>query len=171
MVAIRPFENADWASVWSILEPTFRSGETYAFSPDITEAEARKAWVELPAATFVACESDGAVLGTYFIKPNQSGLGSHVCNCGYIVAEAARGKGVASAMCVHSQREAVARGYCAMQFNLVVSVNEAAVKLWQKLGFRIVGVLPEAFRHRQLGFVDAYVMHKKLQTCRKPPQE
>ena len=165
VVAIRPFEKSDWLSVWSILEPTFRSGETYAFSPDITESEAYKVWVELPSATFVACQSDGAVLGTYFIKPNQPGLGSHVCNCGYVVAAAVQGKGVASAMCEHSQREAVARGYCAMQFNLVVSTNEAAVHLWQKHGFSIVGVLPEAFRHRHLGFVDAYVMHKKLQTC------
>ena len=165
VVTIRPFENSDWLSVWSILEPTFRKGETYAFAPDITESEAHKVWVELPSATFVACQSDGAVLGTYFIKPNQPGLGSHVCNCGYIVAAAAQGKGVASAMCAHSQREAVARGYCAMQFNLVVSTNEAAVHLWQKHGFSIVGVLPEAFRHRHLGFVDAYVMHKKLQTC------
>lgn len=165
VVDIRPFENRDWLSVWSILEPTFRSGETYAFSPDITESEAHKVWIELPAATLVACRSDGAVLGTYFIKPNHPGLGSHICNCGYVVDAAAQGKGVGSAMCAHSQREAVARGYCAMQFNSVVSTNKAAVTLWQKHGFSIVGVLPEAFRHRQLGVVDAYVMHKKLQTC------
>lgn len=164
MLTIRPLEHNDWPAVWSILEPTFRSGETYAFSSEISEAEAYKVWIELPSATFVACEADGAVLGTYFIKSNQPGLGSHVCNCGYVVAAAGRGKGVASAMCVESQREALTRGFRAMQFNLVVSTNEGAVRLWKKHGFHIAGVLPGAFRHRRLGFVDAFVMYKQLET-------
>ncbi|NER52264.1 MAG: GNAT family N-acetyltransferase [Symploca sp. SIO1A3] len=95
--------------------------------------------------------------------PSHSGQGSHVCNCGYIVAEAARGKSIASAMCKHSQQEAVKLGFRAMQYNLVVSTNTGAVRLWQKLGFEIVGTLPEAFLHPSLGFVDAYVMYKKLE--------
>jgi ribosomal protein S18 acetylase RimI-like enzyme len=44
----------------------------------------------------------------------------------------------------------------------VVSTNKAAVSLWQKLGFAIVGTLPEVFRHQSLGYVDAYVMHRFL---------
>ncbi|MGK4006468.1 GNAT family N-acetyltransferase [Sorangium sp. So ce1036] len=162
MLTLRSFEQRDWPSVWSILEPAFRAGETYAFPPQISEAEAHEAWVEVPAATFVACAPGGAVLGTYFLKPNQPGLGSHVCNCGYVVAPEAQGKGVAYAMCEHSQREAVGRGFRAMQFNLVVSTNERAVRLWKKLGFTVVGTLPRAFRHARLGFVDAFVMYKEL---------
>jgi ribosomal protein S18 acetylase RimI-like enzyme len=102
------------------------------------------------------------VIGTYKLKPNQPGLGNHVCNCGYVVSPHARGRGIASALCEHSQTEAQTMGYLAMQFNLVVSSNEVAVRLWQKLGFRIIGTLPGAFRHSQLGFVDAYVMYKHL---------
>jgi len=108
--------------------------------------------------------ADGQVLGTYFIKPNQPGLGAHVCNCGYVVAPAAQGQGIASEMCQHSQAEAKAMGFRAMQFNLVVSTNQRAVRLWRKLGFSVVGTLPRAFRHLHLGYVDALVMFKELST-------
>lgn len=161
-LTIRPCQATDWPAVWALLEPTFRAGETYTFAPDISEAEARQLWIELPSATFVALDEAQRIVGTYFIKPNQPGLGSHVCNCGYVVDENARGLGVASAMCEHSQREAVARGFRAMQFNFVVSTNEGAVRLWKKLGFAIVGTLPRAYRHARLGEVDAYVMFKTL---------
>jgi len=103
------------------------------------------------------------VLGTYVIRPNQPGQGSHVSNCGYVVSDAARGMGVASALCEHSQQEALRMGFRAMQFNFVVSTNEGAVRLWRKMGFEIVGTLPGAFRHPRHGFVDAYVMFKQLQ--------
>lgn len=162
MTNIRAFQQSDWPAVWGILEPVFRAGETYAYAMDISEADARRAWVEAPAATFVAEDEAEGLLGTYYIKANQPGQGSHVCNCGYVVGEAARGRGVAMAMCEHSQQEAVRRGFRAMQFNLVVSTNAGAVRLWQSLGFSIVGTLPGAFRHPSRGFVDAYVMYKRL---------
>ncbi len=164
MIRIHPFEERHWPPVWRIIEPVFRAGETYAFSPDITEAQARHAWVEIPAATFVAVDENGDMQGTYYIKPNQPGLGSHVCNCGYIVAEAARRRGVASGMCRHSQQKALSLGFRAMQYNLVAATNEGAVRLWKKHGFEIVGRLPDAFRHLRSGFVDAYVMYKRLET-------
>ncbi|MBN1836858.1 MAG: GNAT family N-acetyltransferase [Spirochaetales bacterium] len=162
MIRIHPFEPRHWGSVWRILEPVFRSGETYAFSPDIGEAEARRLWIGVPTCTFVALDPDGAVLGTYYLKPNQPALGAHVCNCGYVVAQQARGQGIASTMCEHSQAEARARGFRAMQYNLVVSANEGAIRLWKKHGFTVVGVLPGAFRHARLGYVDALVMFKQL---------
>ncbi len=160
---MRGFEEADWPSVWKMLEPVFRLGETYPYSPTISEAEARKQWIDLPTATYVATHSTSDIVGTYYIKPNQPTLGAHVCNCGYIVGAQARGRGFASRMCEHSQREAIRLGFRAMQFNLVVSTNHAAVHLWQKLGFNIVGTLPGAFNHSKLGFVDAFVMYKQLE--------
>jgi RimJ/RimL family protein N-acetyltransferase len=120
-------------------------------------------WIEMPQATYVAKDPVGAVIGTYYLKPNQPALGSHVCNCGYVVSERARGQGVASLMCEHSQYEARRLGFRAMQFNLVVSTNEGAVRLWKKLGFDIVGTLPGAFRHPRDGYVDAFVMFKELE--------
>ena len=162
MITTQTVEQSDWLSVWKILEPVFRSGQTYAFSPKISESEAYRVWIETPTATYVAKDDSGNILGTYFIKPNQPSLGSHVCNCGYVVGEAARGQGIASLMCEHSQREAKRLDFRAMQFNLVVSTNKVAVRLWQKLGFQIVGTLPGAFRHSKYGFVDAFIMYKQL---------
>lgn len=158
---IRRFEERDWPALWDMLRPVFRAGETYAYDPDIDEAGAHAAWVEAPAACFVA-EDGGALLGTYYIKPNQPGLGAHVCNCGYVTGAAARGRGVASALCAHSQDEARRMGFVAMQYNLVAATNAGALRLWRKHGFESVGVLAKAFRHRRLGLVDAHVMYKLL---------
>jgi ribosomal protein S18 acetylase RimI-like enzyme len=162
MISVRRFESRDWPALWPILSSVFATGETYAYLPASSEAAIRNAWISVPEVTFVAVSDADAVIGTYTLKPNQPGLGSHVCNCGYVVAESARGQGVVAMLCEHSQAEARRLGYRAMQFNLVVSSNEGAVRLWKKLGFSIVGTLPGAFNHSRLGYVDAYVMHKSL---------
>jgi len=161
---IRAYEPSDWPGVWAVLEPIFRAGETYAFPVDITEADARRKWTQAAHEVFVAqLAPEGPIAGTYYLKPNQEGPGAHVCNCGYAVAREASGQGVAAAMCEHSQRHASERGFRAMQFNLVAASNHAAVHLWSKLGFTIVGTLPGAFHHPNHGFVDAHIMYKPLQ--------
>jgi ribosomal protein S18 acetylase RimI-like enzyme len=143
-----------------VLEETI--GDTYAFSPQSTAEEIRRVWLEAPAKTFVACGPQGVILGTYFIKANQPGLGAHVCNCGYVVAREAQGRGIASLMCEHSQAQALAMGFRAMQFNFVVCTNLRAIRLWERHGFAVVGRLPGAFNHQELGYVDALVMFKQL---------
>jgi ribosomal protein S18 acetylase RimI-like enzyme len=162
MPTIRKFHPTDWPAVWPLLQTTFASGDTYAYAPDSSEADVYKVWVEQPLATYVAISSTGELLGTYTLKPNQPGLGSHVCNCGYVVAARARGQGIAARMCEHSQAQAIAHGFRAMQFNMVVATNEVAVRLWQRLGFAIVGTVPGAFHHTALGYVAAHVMFKDL---------
>jgi ribosomal protein S18 acetylase RimI-like enzyme len=152
----------DWPHIWSVLEPVFRSGDTYAFPRSITADEAREIWMVAPKATFVAKDDAGILVGTYYLKTNFPGQGCHVCNCGYVVAESARGQGVASAMCIHSQEQARSAGYRCMQFNYVASSNVVALRLWKKLGFDTVGTLPDAFLHPSLGYIDAFVMYKKL---------
>jgi len=161
-LVIRTFSDDDWPAVWRLMQPVITAGETYPYAPDMSDADAYKMWIEIPAASYVAESDSGEILGTYYIKPNQPTLGAHVANCGYIVGENARGKGVATAMGKHSQDEAKKMGYRAMQYNLVVKTNEASVHLWQKLGFDIVALLPGAFRHARHGYVDAYVMYKIL---------
>lgn len=158
---IRPLEAADFDQVWPIIRDVVQAQETYAFDPDMDRETAWKTWVELPRATFVV-EQDGQILGTYYIKANAAGPGDHVCNCGYMTAAAARGKGVASAMCRHSLQVGRELGFSAMQFNSVVASNTVAVVLWQKLGFAIVGTLPKAYRHARLGLVDCHVMFRSL---------
>ncbi|RWK34913.1 GNAT family N-acetyltransferase [Mesorhizobium sp.] len=158
---IRPALFADAPAVWSIIEPMIRAGETYALDRNLSRAEAIAYWMGADKEVFVA-EEAGAILGTYYMRPNQAGGGRHVCNCGYVTAASATGRGVARRMCEHSMATARAHGYRAMQFNLVVSTNQRAISLWQKMGFDVVGTLPGAFRHPTHGYVDAFVMYQVL---------
>lgn len=158
---IRPAKPDDAAAIASIIIPTLREAATYTLDPDMSEADALSYWLSPDKETFVA-EEAGAILGTYFIRANQAGGGRHVCNCGYMTRASAIGRGVARSMCEHSLAHARSRGYRAMQFNFVVSTNERAVRLWQSLGFAIVGRLPGAFRHPAHGYVDALVMYQSL---------
>ena len=160
-LTIRPARDDDWGAIWTIFAAVVARGDTYAYPPDIAETDARRLWLAPGVATWVA-EADGTVVGTYVLKPNQPGLGDHVANAGYMVAAASRGRGVGGAMCEHSMDAARAAGYRAMQFNFVVSTNAGAVALWRRLGFAVVGTVPRAFRHRERGEVDVYVMHRFL---------
>jgi ribosomal protein S18 acetylase RimI-like enzyme len=160
-VLIRPACHDDRPSIWSIIGPVIRAGETYTLDPGLGETESLAYWLSSDRETFVA-EDGGVILGTYYMRPNQAGGGAHVCNCGYMTGASATGRGVARAMCEHSLAHARARGYRAMQFNFVVSTNERAVRLWQAMGFETVGRLPLAFRHPTLSYVDALVMFRSL---------
>ena len=159
---IREAQAQDFDAIWPIFCEVVRAGDTYAYPRYTAPDQGFEIWMKNPRKTFV-CEDNGRVLGTYYIKTNQAGPGAHVCNCGYMVASQARGLGVASAMCEHSQSQAKAMGYRAMQFNFVASTNAGAVRLWKRLGFEIVGRLPGAFDHPAQGFVDALVMYKWLE--------
>ena len=161
-VQIRPFEPADWPGLWALLEPVFRAGETFPHDPAITEAEAQLAWVEQSQAVMVAVDASCALVGTYYLRPNSLALGAHVANAGYVVAKHCRRQGIGSRLCQHSLQAARRLGFRAMQFNLVVSTNNAGLRCWQRNGFQLVGTLPEAFRHKQLGYVDALVMIQPL---------
>jgi ribosomal protein S18 acetylase RimI-like enzyme len=159
-VIVRAAEVGDHDAVWSILEPVIRAGESYTLDREMSRDAALAYWFSDGHEVFVA-EEDG-VLGTYYLRANHKGGGSHVANCGYMTAPAAIGKGVARAMCEHSLERARSRGFKAMQFNFVVGSNERAVRLWQSYGFTIIGRLPRVFLHPHLGYVDAFVMYREL---------
>lgn len=158
---IREANRQDFEQIWPIFHEIAAAGETYAYPRDISKEQALTLWMDAPRVTYV-CEEAGRILGTYYLKTNHAGPGDHVCNCGYMVSSQARGRGLATALCEHSQRVARELGYKAMQFNLVASTNEGAVRLWRKLGFATVGRLPGAFHHPSQGYVDALVMYKWL---------
>ena len=160
MLHIRRAEPTDWPAIWAMLEPVFRAGETYAVDRDITQHAAQVMWMDAPVESYVA--TDGDILGTFYIKTNHHGGGSHVCNCGYVVGVDAQGQGVAAQMCAASQTQARAQGYRAMQFNFVLTTNTGAIRLWERAGFAEVGRLPGVFLHPLEGYVDALVMHKSL---------
>ena len=158
---IREATKADFESIWPIFHDIVFAGETYPYDPDTNKKEACRLWMEVPQFIYVV-EEAGEILGTYYIKANQPALGAHVCNCGYMVSNNSRGKGIGTLMCQHSQKIAVEKNFKAMQFNLVVSTNEKAVRLWGNLGFKKLATLPKAFNHKSLGLVDAFIFYKWL---------
>lgn len=168
-VEIRIASEADYDAIWEIFHEVIAAGETYPIDPDISRDSALAYWFQPGAHAYVAEQHAGSgvnqgrrILGSYTVHPNQSGGGAHVANAGFIVAKQARGQGIGRALGEHCLNKARRLGFRAMQFNFVVSTNEPAVKLWQDLGMKIVGILPGAFRHPEKGYVDVYVMFRSL---------
>ena len=158
---IREATESDFAGIWPIFQAIVAQGDTYVFSPEATRNDAFAYWFGPGVSSYVA-EEDGRIIGMYKLIPNQRDRGAHVANASFMVSPERHGQGVGKALGRHCLDEARKAGFKAMQFNFVVSTNTGAVDLWKKLGFRIVGTLPGAFRHASLGYVDAYVMHRFL---------
>ena len=162
-IEIRPALEADFEAIWTIFCAHVVAGESYVFTTATSREAGHHYWLGQGVRSFVAVSAAGRVLGMYRLVPNQVGRGQHVANASYMVSPSAQGAGIGRQMGEHSLQEARSQGFLAMQFNHVVSTNAAAIGLWKKLGFAIVGTLPKAFRHKRLGYVDAYVMYQLLQ--------
>ncbi|KGJ90163.1 GNAT family N-acetyltransferase [Colwellia psychrerythraea] len=152
---------SDFALFWPVFKNIVLAQETYAFDADIDFETAYHLWCTCPEKTYVI-KDHGQILGSYYIKPNSSGPSSHISNCGYMVNPESRGQGIARKLCLHSQEIALGLGYTAMQFNSVVATNEIAIHLWKKLGYKVIGTIPDAYNHKQFGLVDSFIMHKQL---------
>lgn len=152
----------DYESVWDIFKNVISTGDTYVFDANTPKESLGQHWFAGHMDTYVAVDKN-EILGTYIIKPNQIDLGKHIANCSYMVHPKRHGRGVGKLLCKHSINYAKDKGYLGIQFNLVVSTNEVAVKLWQQFGFKIIGTTPKGFRHKDLGLVDTYIMFKDLQ--------
>jgi GNAT superfamily N-acetyltransferase len=159
---IREFVEADWPKVWPIVREVVRAADTFAYDPSMTEAKARAVWVEAPPGLTVVAIDGDRVLGTAKMGPNRPGPGSHVATASFMVASDARGRGVATALCRFALDWAREHGFAGMQFNAVVETNHAAVELYRRLGFAIIGTVPGAFRHPTQGRVGLHIMYREL---------
>lgn len=158
----RADKQADYDKVWEIFKNVIATGDTFVFDPNTPKEDLHKHWFADNMDTFVAVDGDN-ILGTYMLRPNQIDLGNHIANCSYMVNPAYHGRGTGKLLGTHSIHFAATQGYKGIQFNIVISTNKTAVKLWQQLGFDIIGRTPKGFRHSTLGFVDTYIMFKDLQ--------
>ena len=159
---IRPAIEADHDAIWDIFREVVAAGDTYALDPNVSRKDALTYWFAPNIQTYVAEQPAIGIAGTYILRPNQSGGGSHVANAGFMVAASVRGQGIGRAMAEHCLSQARRLGFRAMQFNYVISTNTSAIRLWQDLGFEIVGTLRDAFHHPAKGYVDVYVMYRSL---------
>jgi L-amino acid N-acyltransferase YncA len=158
---IRPTVADDFDATWQIFEAVVAGGDAYVSDPGTPPEDTRAYWLGPGVASHVAIDGE-SIVGMYRLVANWPGRGSHVANASFMVSPSAQGRGIGRAMGVHCLAEARKAGFMAMQFNFVVSTNTAALALWQQLGFAIVGTLPQAFRHKTLGLVDACVMYRRI---------
>ena len=161
MSEIRKAIDSDKPAIWQIIKAVIAGGDTYVFSPDASEGEMMAYWFTPDKHNYVAI-LDGEVVATFWLRANQPGLGKHVGNAAYIVFPQAAGKGIGKQIALWSLDEAWRLGFTAMQFNFVVKSNVVAVKLWQKIGFDIIGEIPNAMYHNQNGLTNAYIMYRNL---------
>lgn len=159
MIEISPADSADFEEIWALFHTMVKQGDTYVYAPNTSRTEAYTLWMTEPEQTFVALDDDDLV-GTYILKKNQPGLGSHVASAEFIIAPALRHHGVGKLLCQHAIEQARTAGYKAMQFNFIVSSDEKTIRMWQSLGFNIVGTVPQAFHHQSLGYIDAHIMYQ-----------
>lgn len=158
---IRKASFKDYDQVWEIFQTVIQTGDTYVFHPDTPKEELQKHWFASYMDTYI-CDDHGKIVGTYILKPNQIDTGAHIANASYMVHPKHHGKGIGKALCTHSIQEAISKEYLGIQFNLVVSTNTRAVRLWQHFGFNIIGTIPNGFKHKTLGYVDAHIMYLTL---------
>ena len=161
MLEIVKATQADFDKIWPIFQDIVQKGRTFVYRPDISYEEAKTVWFDPMFSTYLA-KVEGEVVGAYVIRPGHRDLGGHIANAAYIIAYEHRGNGYGEDIARDSFVRAKELGYQAMQFNYVISTNEVAIKLWQKLGFKIVGTVPKAYQHKELGLVDIHIMHKYL---------
>ena len=161
MIYIRGAVEADKPGIWRIIKTVIASGDTYVFAPDASEDEMLAFWFTPDKHNYVAIK-DGEVVATFWLRSNQPGLGAHVGNAAYMVSPHEAGKGIGRQMAEFSLEEAKRLGFTAMQFNFVVKSNTVAVNLWQKVGFKIIGEIPDGFDHSTNGLTNAYIMFRKL---------
>lgn len=161
MLSIRTASEIDKPAIWQIIKAVIAGGDTYVFAPDSDESEMLTLWLSPEKYPYVA-ELDSKIVATFWLKANQPGLGSHVANAAYMVSPDAHGNGIGREIAEWSLDEARRLGFTAMQFNFVVKSNEFAVRLWQKIGFEIIGEIPDAFNHKSNGLTNAYIMYRKL---------
>lgn len=163
MISIRNATDADWPEIWPIAKGVAEAGESYPLVHDLREQDGRSLWMEpLPGRFVVAVDEDGAVLGSAKLGPNRPGPGSHVGTASFMVASAARGRGVGRLLGEYVVQWLRDAGYHSIQFNAVVETNNVAVSLWKSLGFNVIGTVPEAYKIPGGDLVGLHVMYLKL---------
>lgn len=157
---IRDYEDTDWPQIWPFFREIVAAGETYTYDPAWTPEQACDVWTS--PDHIVVAEDDGVILGSAGMGTNRPGPGSHVSTASFMVSSAAQGRGVGRTLGEYAVAWGRERGFAGMQFNAVVETNTVAVRLWQALGFEIVGTVPGAFEHPTHGRVGLHVMYQRF---------
>lgn len=162
MIKISHLPKEDFHRIWHVFQAVLANGRTYALPDTMDLDEAATLWCTGERTAYIAEDEAGQVIGTFYLRANMPGPGSHIANGGIMIAHEMRGKGYGMALAQEMIAKAKASGYRAIQFNNVVETNTASLAIWKQLGFSEIGCVPEAFQHKDKGLVDSFILYKKL---------
>lgn len=160
-IIVRPFEKEDEAALYEIFQEVVDSGIQFPYESSSKE-EFKHQFFSPDSQVFVCLSPTNELIGGFYLKGNYSGRSDHIANAAYMLKKSARGKGIGTQLVKASLQLAKERGFAAMQYNMVLSQNQIAVKLYHKLGFKIVGTIPNAVRNPDGSYQDGFVMYKKI---------
>ena len=159
-MTIRQFEDRDIEQAREIWNEIVRDGVAF---PQLEELDTQSGLDFFHSQSFTGvCDENGELLGLYILHPNNLGRCGHICNASYAVASRARGRGVGEALVLHCLKTAKELGFRIMQFNAVVSNNTTALRLYAKLGFTQLGVIPGGFLMKDGSYQDIIPHYKEL---------
>ncbi len=161
----RPVRLDDAEAIVGILNPIVAAGTFTVFDAPFTVEAEREYLADFPARgvfQVAVRESDGRVVGFQSMEPfaGYTRAFDHVGVLGTYVAADSRRQGVATRLFDATFGAALAKGYEKI-FTYVRADNDAALQVYLRQGFRVVGT---ARRHARIGgrYIDEIVIEKML---------
>ena len=144
-IRIRAFEEADTREAVEIWNRVVEDGEAFPQLELLTE-ETGKQFFEEQSYTGIAYDAEnGEIAGLYILHPNNVGRCGHICNASYAVRADLRGQHTGEKLVEHCMSKGKELGFRILQFNAVVRSNTYALRLYEKLGFVQLGIIPGGF--------------------------
>lgn len=158
---LEPYQAQDEKELYAIFQEVVETGSQFPYESSSQE-EFQKQFFSPGSHVYVCRSSQGSLIGGFYLKANYSGRSKHIANAAYMIASTHRGCGIGTLLIKASLRLAQNMGFLAMQFNMVLSQNSGAIKLYEKLGFAIIGTIPQAIRNRDGSFQDGHTMYRRI---------
>jgi DNA-binding MarR family transcriptional regulator len=160
-LTLKPFVQEDEESLYNIFQEIVESGNQVHFECS-SKQEFYRQFLESGSQVFTAHLSERELVGGFTIKPNFSGRSKHVANAVYMIKRIHQGRGIGTLLVKASLEFAKQLGFRAMQFNMVLSENHIALKLYQKLGFNIIGTISRAIKNLDGSYQEGLILHREL---------
>lgn len=156
------FAQKDEQPLYEIFKEVVDSGVEFPYESNSIQ-EFHRQFFAPGSEVYVCHASDGEVVGGFTLSANFPGRSRHIANAAYMIKSSYRGQGIGTWLVKASLKIAKTLGFRAMQFNMVLSGNEAANKLYAKLGFQTIGTVPEAVRNPDGSYQDGHILYRKLE--------
>ncbi len=160
-IEMRPLDDESLAAAVAIWDEVVEEGVAFP-QMDILDTDSGREFFLSQTYTGIAVDTDtDEPVGLYILHPNNVGRCAHICNTSYAVRRDRRGMGIGGILVKDSLSKAKDLGFRILQFNAVVATNTRALKLYEKLGFKQLGVIPGGFLMKD-GHYEDIIPHYRL---------